>query len=476
MVVFFKKIPARTLILLAFGLLWNAFLFLSCYTYGIGLSADSANYVSAAENLAHGNGLIQFDGYKFLNAPPLFVWILIPNFFIGSDPFLWAFVLNLICMNLSFFLVITLAKKALGESYSLLGLAFCLTGYWAFTHAFQMLLSESIFIALLLLFVVKLDEDIKSQNQMLWSSIFLAALCATRYAGLMMIPGLLTFLIIQKVSMKRIMFFISPTAIATTLWGIRNYLVSGSLLGGHELERKLNFTAIFHNISNLDWRLKLVFAVVSVAIISALWFRQTWSNVFKICLLMAGSYWLLLMLQSGINMNQMPRYLSIIEFLVSLVLLELLRFIIPQMLYQNIFWGILLMVKLVFMGEKVRANMINGAGGFHSSKWQNTEMIMKLQNIGGFPYLSNYPDHIYWIKHEPCMYFRFKDESESSFLSRVPKEGKIIWFRMAGREAVIQDIESVGQAYSQAQIDSCEWYYLLNFTASLPSKPSSFYK
>jgi len=426
--------------------------------------------------MIHGNGLIQFDGYKFLNAPPFFVWILVPGFLMGSNPFVWAFVLNLIFMNLSFFLVYKLAKKALGESNAILGLAFCLTGYWAFTHAFQMLLSESVFIALQLLFVVKLEEDIKHQNQMLWSSIFLAGVCATRYAGLMMIPGLLTFLIIQKVSMKRIVFFISPTVIATALWGLRNYLVSGSFLGGHELERKVNFTAIFQNISNLDWRLKLVFALVSAAIISTLWFGKTWSNVFKICLLMAGSYWLLLMFQSGINMNQMPRYLCIIEFLVSLVLLEIISFIIPQMLYQNIFWGILLALKLVFMGEKVSANMVYGAGGFHSSKWQNTEMIMKLQNVDVGPYLSNFPDHVYWIKQASCAYFRFKDESESSFLSRVPKEGKIIWFRTAGREAVIQGIESLGQGYSQTQIDSCEWYYLVNFTASRPSKPSSFYK
>jgi hypothetical protein len=474
--VFLIKKSTGFWILLFFGLLWNVFLFLSCYKYGIGLSVDSANYVSAAENLWKGFGLIQFDGYRYLNAPPFFVWVLLPSFFLGIGPFFWALSLNLICMNLSFFLVVKLAKRALGESCAILGLAFCMIGYWSFTHAFQMLLSESVFISILLLFIIKLEDDIQHAKPLFWSSILLAALCATRYAGLMMIPGVLAILFLSKIKPSRIALFLTPTILFTIIWLIRNYGISGQLFGGHLLKKKLNFAGIITNIENLDVRLKLAFFILILLFVIGFRLKHTWSIVFKLCLFMGSSYWFLLMLQGEINMNQMPRYLSIVEYLGGLVLLELIVFLTPNLNVQNVLWGVLLVFKLSLITEKVETNMGQGAGGFHTNTWQNYTMLGKLKSLEGSNLLSNYPDHIYWARNKNCSYCRFEGEPDQIFLTRIPKEGKIVWFNRVGREHVIANIKQPSHEYSISLIDSCEWFSVYTYSTKTTLDQSTFYK
>src|SRR5215204_5034552 len=57
---------------MAAGLLGLALILVATSRYGVGLSADSVTYLSAAQNLLSGRGYTSFDGSPLLVFPPLF--------------------------------------------------------------------------------------------------------------------------------------------------------------------------------------------------------------------------------------------------------------------------------------------------------------------------------------------------------------------------------------------------------------------
>src|SRR5262245_17419589 len=68
--------------------------------YGVGLTPDSACYISVARNLVAGNGLIPDTSVPFVEWPPLFPLLLALAAWLGLDPIVAARLLNALAFGL----------------------------------------------------------------------------------------------------------------------------------------------------------------------------------------------------------------------------------------------------------------------------------------------------------------------------------------------------------------------------------------
>lgn len=72
--------------LLILSLIAILLVLLSTSRYGVGLSPDSAIYISVAKNLLSGNGYREFGGIPFVNWAPLFPTLLAILGLLGISP------------------------------------------------------------------------------------------------------------------------------------------------------------------------------------------------------------------------------------------------------------------------------------------------------------------------------------------------------------------------------------------------------
>lgn len=222
--------------------------------HGAGMTPDSVVYISVARNIADDNNFLTYNGTDLVLQPPLYPLILASIKIIASiDPqistvyfnaFLFGFI---ICLS-----GLLLLKYLNSFILILLGTISVLISY-ALVKTSLMVLSEPLFIILLLLFLYYLDKFRSKQD---YTSLFLLSLwaslaCLTRYTGVILIlTGMIFILIQQKSNLKekllQSLLFILITVLPIGSWIIRNYFISGTPLGqraesSYSLSQNLKF-------------------------------------------------------------------------------------------------------------------------------------------------------------------------------------------------------------------------------------------
>jgi hypothetical protein len=156
--------------------------------YGAGVSSDSTKYLSVAQNLLAGNGLIDHKDGPLLSWPPLYSMILAAlSLFTGLDVFVAGWYFNVFLLGLNLFLSGVILYRVFSErlSYAYLASFFVFLSLSSLRiHA--TISSDPFYLTLTLGFLVAVDGYIKkrSYGAFAWMMLFGILGPLQRYVGL----------------------------------------------------------------------------------------------------------------------------------------------------------------------------------------------------------------------------------------------------------------------------------------------------
>jgi len=206
--------------------------------YGVGLSPDSASYISAARSLLQGRGYLRYDGNPLVVFPPLFSTLLAILGLIGIEPLNGARYFNAFVFGLIIFASGNLFRMAIrSKTLVILGTASILLSY-SLLHVSIFAWSEPLFTLLAVLFIIYMPRFLNERRFItLFSLSILAALsCLQRYMGVTIIlTGFTLIIFLAKARLKKRLKYaiafglmsISPSII----WVARNYALTSTFTG-----------------------------------------------------------------------------------------------------------------------------------------------------------------------------------------------------------------------------------------------------
>ena len=202
---------------------------------------DSVTYIAVARNLLAGNGFFQsYDGAYYVYWPPLFPGLLALASLFVFDPHEVAGLVNAIALGLTIFLAGWWLRRKI-ESRGLV-----LWGCLAITLSASLLqnagwvISEPVFILWTLLALVEAEKflDTDRHSFLVWSAIFTALACSTRYVGVTIVITVVLVLLFKSKRTRpvlgKVRYIAAYSVISLTplgLWLLRNVLLSGTLTG-----------------------------------------------------------------------------------------------------------------------------------------------------------------------------------------------------------------------------------------------------
>jgi hypothetical protein len=227
---------------------------LICTPYGVGIAnSDSVNYAKAAESLARGQGYVGFDGAPFVRWPPLFPTLIAVPVALGARALDSMRLVNALAFGLTVFasgllFARVLASKALallGTLAVLLSWPLILSAYFAF--------AETVFALLIVLFLLRLSafRDHPSPQTLSILALVAALACLQRYLGVaVVLGGGIAILVLMPAPLSKRLIYAASFGVLSglplALWGLRNYALVGSFVGGkwtstaHEMHRALD--------------------------------------------------------------------------------------------------------------------------------------------------------------------------------------------------------------------------------------------
>ena len=232
---------------------------------GIGVSPDSVTYLSAARHMVSGNGFTSFENLPVVDFPVAYPFLLtIFSFFTGLDPLQFAPVLNGLLFGMILYLSGSVMNGFLNSSgwYKRILLT-CILLSPAIQEVYSLLWSETIFLLLVLLFIIGITNYLKylTRRWLLISTGICALACLTRYAGVFLLPAGLSLIFFQietprskrfKNSLLFIILSITPLLVNI----LRNDLLTG-LAMGQRPKNNAGFFKILENFGGVfcDWLL-----------------------------------------------------------------------------------------------------------------------------------------------------------------------------------------------------------------------------
>jgi len=256
--------------------------------HGAGITPDSVAYISAARNLAEGHGFLTYNGLHLVVQPPLYPIILaVIKKITLIDPQILAGYVNAVLFGFIVYLSGLLLLRYL-NSFALifLGTVSILISY-ALVQASLMALSEPLFIFLVLLFLYYFQTYQSKRNfvSLFLFSVSAAFACLTRYTGVIFIlTGIICILLWGRNNIKEkfwhSLIFMLITVLPIGVWIIRNYFLSGTLVGQRAASSYTlfeNFIFLYNTV--LPWYLPLdstgiyfifVFLIVTIWILFGL--------------------------------------------------------------------------------------------------------------------------------------------------------------------------------------------------------------
>jgi len=401
--------------------------------YGAGLTPDSAAYISAARNLAEGNGFLTYNGLHLVVQPPLYSIILAAiKKIIAVDPQISAGYVNAVLFGLIIYLSGLLLLRYL-KSFVLiiLGTMSVLISY-ALVQASLMALSELLFIVLVLLFLYFFGTYQAKRDfvSFFLFSVSASLACLTRYTGIMMILlGVLCIILwtrnTNKEKLWNSLIFLLITVLPITLWIIRNYFISGTLVG---LRAASSYTLVenitFFSATVFSWYLPsnsiriyfiLILIIVSIWILFESSGHKSWSrDVIKLigpCLLFVLLYSAIILISSTTTAYDRisdrllsPIYIPVI-FTMFFITDKVLRRLIEITNLKSM--TLLFIICIVFLMSYQVENTIQfteqysslAGWGFNCDSWRKSETIEYLnrqKQLGkSYTFYSNEPEAVY---------------------------------------------------------------------------------
>lgn len=475
----FKKELRIKCFLFVLSLIGVLVILVSTSRYGVGISSDSIAYISIAKNILSGKGYLIYGGRPYLFGPPLFPTLL-ASFSLGIfEPFFIARYINAISFGLiilfsGFWLrknIKSISLVILGSVAILLSIPLIKVSAFAWT--------EPVFILFSLLFLFEMSNFLKNSKfrSLFLSAIFVSSACSTRYIGVTLALTGLALLLFERnksfsIKLKNTIVFGFISILPITIWLIRNYLISSTIVGwripssftfGQNLYSTFDTISVWFLPSRIPHFLRILiisflFISLVVIFIIIIWKskkRQEGVNLshymFLILFLIIYMSWLIVSASCFTFDSISDRLMSpvfvplmlLIVFTIDNILKFSYRYLSKKALRIVLFvlFSLWLIYPLKHNIKTVKYSIKNGAGEFSTTSWKKSELIhyLKKHPLNGQIY-SNAPDAICFFsgissKLSPRRYIYNSPNSSSADLSQFRKSliaGRntyIVWFK-----------------------------------------------
>ena len=431
----------KRIIIGVLGLIGAGIVLLLTYRHGSGITPDSVSYISAARNLSEGKGFLTYNGEYLVFQPPLYSMILaLIKITLSTDPIISAGYVNAILFGLIVFISGLLFLNHL-KSFILvvLGTGSLLISF-AIVQSSLMTLSEPLFIFILLMFLFYIEVYQNEHNiySLVLISVFGALACLTRYTGIIIIlTGLISIFIWSRIALKEKIkhsfFFLLITCLPISIWCIRNYFISGTLVGQRA---QSSYTLVdnlkFYYNTILSWFLPVnlvsPYLIIILLIFFWMFLELDLSNTSgKDGIKLIGPSFIFIVLYSAVivisstttaydyisNRLLCPIYIPIIYilFLLADKIHQWLAKYLPKLFVTALLGiGIILMMKYPYINTKYFINEFIDQSGYEysCSQWRNSETIRfvaeQKQLCKEYNLYSNAPEAIYILAN---IYSRF---------------------------------------------------------------------
>ena len=432
------------------------------YKYGVGISSDAVNYISASLSFLNKGEFLSFEGKIFSAWPPLFPISLMPFLKIFDKIELAACIYKIIVSS-NIILISSYIFKKYFSQISVLALFMILT----FTNAFYLRYSvcvgsEDLFILVSLLFLHKvLDYEphfSRKKNISLKDLCIISALTAIailiRYNGIILI--FVGIIFIFKYSskpypfrLKTISIYLIISLIPLVIWMLRNYWLTQTVYGERNPSH-INFwenikyswmvLSVFYSSAFLSIQSRLVLsAVIIYYLIKTITKRGIKNFIFKFKSIEVLFLYVSIFLAFNITAS------TFIEFdgMTSRILLPILipGAIILSYLFYELFlisskFYLIFILSVWFLQIPTIINIIIKPSqfpilGFNSNDWNNSDLLKYLkQNKEELNYYSNVPEVIYFYTQNYAE-LTPKNIAKSNmiiFKEQIKCPSKLVWF------------------------------------------------
>ncbi len=229
-----------TLLLVALAALGAAHALVRTASYGAAIDADGINYLSTAENLLAGEGLVTHRGLPLALWPPFFPMLTAFMSFLGMEPLEAGRLLNAAAFGLILLLAGLWFRSVLRSRLVAAGAVVAILVALPANERAAYFMTETLFTLLTLAALIQLSAFREGRDDRLIPAALFAALAAlTRYAGLaLLIAGTLLPLLRRDMPLagrlKRAVLFGAISALPLALTLARNRLVSDTWTGARE--------------------------------------------------------------------------------------------------------------------------------------------------------------------------------------------------------------------------------------------------
>lgn len=211
--------------------------------YGVGLGDDSVEYISLAKSLLEGEDFTRYYGGTLIRFPPLYPMMLAAASFFSFDPFDIAGPLNAILVGLTIFMVGRWLQQNLLSPLLALWGCLILMFFIPAAEIASRAMAEPAYILLTILALIQADNHIRkgANSSLMWSAIFSALACITRFAGIAIVAIVVLILLLSprvaaKVRAKSIVIYSFISLAPVLVWMLRTWIVSGKLAGNRYFE------------------------------------------------------------------------------------------------------------------------------------------------------------------------------------------------------------------------------------------------
>jgi hypothetical protein len=235
------KIRIFTLFLIVLSILGAALVFINTSTYGPGISGDGMDYISAADNLSSGKGLVDLTGDPYLRYPPLYPALLAGfHLLTALDTILIGRIFNIICFGMTIYATGILLRRCFPDQmiWPSLG-AFLVLFYLPYVATASNIASDPLFIVMVLGLFLASHEYVTTTNRAaFWAMLVISALGPLhRFIGATLIAvSVIAVFIVHRNRLRLGLLKASLVGLATSLpialWTFgRNYLNYGTMTG-----------------------------------------------------------------------------------------------------------------------------------------------------------------------------------------------------------------------------------------------------
>ncbi|MCW5874359.1 MAG: glycosyltransferase family 39 protein [Anaerolineales bacterium] len=241
--------------LAALAVLGSLCVYIATSQFGPGLSTDGARYLSTAESLAAGGGLIDYLGEPLINWPPLYPAILaVLHAISGADVMLLAQIVNIVSFGAVIALSGVFILRALPGQYTFALLASLIVATCVpLLEVSANVASDPLFMLCVLLWLLAAQQYVaRRAPRHFWQMVALAAAaCYLRYAGAALVmSGALVVLLAWRPQWRQALLHAAAygalSGLPIGLWAIfHNYPLSGKLLGTHQPAYPLGLLVAF---------------------------------------------------------------------------------------------------------------------------------------------------------------------------------------------------------------------------------------